>query len=74
MLWKDSGNNLVLIIYDVSQGDSNKILDVTVVEDFRGARAAEVAYSDGFLIAAGGTICKVYLDDHTHYNSLVSAL
>jgi len=70
VLWKDSSNNSILTICDISQGDPNKILDVIVVEDFKGARVTEVVHSDGFLVTTGSTIYKVYLDDHTHYNSL----
>jgi hypothetical protein len=64
VLWK-SGSNLYLSVYSVSSGSPASGQTVTIVTSFTGARAAEAAYSDGFLVAASGTIYRVYLDGTT---------
>jgi len=64
VLWKN-GSNLYLSVYDVSSGSPASGQTVTIVTSFTGARAAEAAYSGGFLVAASGTIYRVYLDGTT---------
>ena len=60
VLWRDTSNNLVLTVFDVSAGTPSARRDVVVVQDFTGARAAEAAYSGGFLVAANGNLFRVY--------------
>jgi len=62
VLWRDTSNNLVLTVFDVSAGTPITGRDVDVVQGFTGARAAEAAYSGGFLVAANGNLFRVYFD------------
>ena len=61
LLWRDGNSNLLLSVFDVSGGSPNNRQDVVVVQGFTGARAAEAAYSEGFLVAVAGELYRVYL-------------
>jgi hypothetical protein len=64
VLWK-SGSNLYLSVYSVSSGSPTFLKQVAVIQNFNGAWASVTSYSDGFLVAASGTIYRVYLDGTT---------
>jgi hypothetical protein len=54
-----------LSVYSVSSGSPASEQRVTIVTSFTGAWASVTSYSDGFLVAASGTIYRVYLDGTT---------
>jgi len=59
LLWRDSAGNLKLEVYDISGGSPNYVRTVTVLTGFTGVRAAEAAYSDGFIVAVAGMVYRV---------------
>jgi len=61
ILYNDTSSNLNLTIFNVSTGTPNNLQNVTVVQGFTGIRAAEAAYSEGFLVAVAGELYRVYL-------------
>ena len=65
VLYRDTNNRLNLTIFNISAGipqTNPPPQNVTVVSSFTGVRAAEAAYSGGFLVAAGTKLYRVYLD------------